>query len=505
MISAVNAGFDRPSAQRLGRERVAVMAAVGLVILARSAIFVFWPHAQFDSDQAVHGLMAKHLSEGRAFPLFMYGQNYILGVEAWMAAAIFLLTGPSVAALKLPLVAVNLASAWLLLRQLERDAGLHPALAAIAIVWFVLPPPSTAAMFVDASGTSIEPFLYVPLLWVLRRKPVLFGIVFTIGFLQREFTIFAPMALVLVAAATGDLFKPEQLRRGLAALASAAVVYLAVTAARPYASAFGPDTSIAELRAPSNNVLDAARRVCFDPTSLVDGVARFFTVHWGRLLGTAVTPLWEFGIESRGSQGVAWLGLLVTAAMLFAAVRIAMAAADTRRLRPEQAFCAYLTMVGVLTAAAVIVARCGAQGPTRYALLSIYAVVGLSAWYLAVERVRPARNVWLTTVTIWALVSAAEHGRLWIEYLREPPLAAKQQVIDQLQARGIKYAVADYWIAYYVSFMTREEIIVTPIDFPRIGEHIRQVQAHQNEAVRIARTPCTGGAEVIPGVYFCGP
>jgi hypothetical protein len=504
IIGTVQTVSDRP-ATRLRRERIVVITTVAAVILARSAIFVFWPHAQFDSDQAVIGLMGKHLSEGRAFPLFMYGQNYILGVEAWMAAPVFLAAGVSVTALKLPLLAVNFATAFLLLRLLERDAGLRPALAAVALLPFALPPPSTAAMLVDASGTSIEPFLYMPLLWATRRRPALFGLIFAIAFLQREFTIFAPVALVLVAAAAGDLFVRENLRRSLAALASAAAVYLAVTAAKPYASAFGPDTSIAELHAPPNNVLDVLRRICVDATTLVDGVGRFLSVHWGRLLGTSVNPLWEFGIESGGSQGLRGVGLLLAAAMLFALARIVMATAAAKQLRREHAFCAYLTTVGLLTAGAVIVARCGAQGPTRYALLSIYAIVGLGAWYLAIERAGPARNAWLAAVGLWALVNAAAHGWLWVEYLRHPPVAAKQQIIEQLQARRIKYAVADYWIAYYVSFATREEIIVTPSDFPRIGEHIRQVQAHQREAVRIARTPCPGGEEVISGVYFCRP
>ena len=92
-----------------GLERAIVMAIVVLVILARSAIFVFWEQAHFDSDQAVIGLMAKHLSEGRAFPMFIYGGNYILAVEAWLAAPVFLVAGVSVAALKTPLLAVNIA------------------------------------------------------------------------------------------------------------------------------------------------------------------------------------------------------------------------------------------------------------------------------------------------------------------------------------------------------------------------------------------------------------
>jgi hypothetical protein len=80
-------------------ERAIVMTIVVLVILA--AIFVFWEQAAFDSDQAIVGLMAKHLSEGRAFPLFMYGSNYVFTIEAWMATSVFLAAGASVSALKM--------------------------------------------------------------------------------------------------------------------------------------------------------------------------------------------------------------------------------------------------------------------------------------------------------------------------------------------------------------------------------------------------------------------
>jgi len=75
---------DREHSRR--RERWIVLAVVLVFVVARSAVFVFVPGSHFDSDQAVTGLMAKHLSEGRAFPLFFYGQTYMLGVEAWLAA-----------------------------------------------------------------------------------------------------------------------------------------------------------------------------------------------------------------------------------------------------------------------------------------------------------------------------------------------------------------------------------------------------------------------------------
>ena len=58
-------------------------------MLLRSAVFVFGAQPQFDSDQAIVGLMAKHLSEMRALPIFFYGQHYMLAVEAWLAAPLF--------------------------------------------------------------------------------------------------------------------------------------------------------------------------------------------------------------------------------------------------------------------------------------------------------------------------------------------------------------------------------------------------------------------------------
>src|SRR5438132_7295593 len=106
------------------------VAALAAIVVARSAVFVFAAGSQFDSDQAVTGLMAKHLSELRAFPVFWYGQTYMLGVEAWLAAPLMALAGASVTALKLPLLGMNVVIALLLFRGLTLDGELDEARAA---------------------------------------------------------------------------------------------------------------------------------------------------------------------------------------------------------------------------------------------------------------------------------------------------------------------------------------------------------------------------------------
>src|SRR6476659_2565845 len=129
------------------RRRRAWFAALAALVIARSAVFVFWPGSHFDSDQAITGLMAKHLAELRAFPVFWYGQTYMLGVEAWLAAPLMAVFGASVTTLQLPLLAMNVAIALLLFRGLTADAGLDGPRAAFATFFFALAAPITAAHF----------------------------------------------------------------------------------------------------------------------------------------------------------------------------------------------------------------------------------------------------------------------------------------------------------------------------------------------------------------------
>ena len=82
----------------MNRERLVVAALAAALVLLRAWVFIWWEQSHFDADQAVVGLMAKHLIEGRAFPLFFYGQQYLLGVESWLVAPFFLIGGVSIVA-----------------------------------------------------------------------------------------------------------------------------------------------------------------------------------------------------------------------------------------------------------------------------------------------------------------------------------------------------------------------------------------------------------------------
>jgi hypothetical protein len=485
-----------------------IPAVLALIVLARSAVFVFAPASHFDSDQAVTGLMAKHLSELRAFPVFWYGQTYMLAVEAWLAAPVMAVLGASATALKLPLLAINIAVALLLFQAFTRDAGVPPRNAAFATLFFVLAAPITAAHYLTANGGNVEPCLYILVLWTLRRRPVPLGLALGIGFLNREFTIYGIAALLALEAAARTLFTRARLRQYAITFATAAAVWIGVLVLRHYSSAAGPGTSTADLAntLASNNLLQVAERLCFDPRAIALGAGRLLTVHAPELFGLEPQPLTDFGIESvtrQGLPGSAWLLLLV------AGLPIVRLAFMRRRLprTPDVDFCAYLVAVAVFSLAGYVAGRCGVIDfyTMRYELLSVLGMCGLAAWYLRTERSRPLRILWTASAVIVLAVSAVAHVRLAAEYATAPLEPLKQELIRALDARGVRYAYADYWTAYYVTFMTRERIIVASTAVVKVRTHNREVDAHRGEAIRIGRSPCAGGEQLTRVFWACPP
>jgi hypothetical protein len=181
----------------------------------------------------------------------------------------------------------------------------------------------------------------------------------------------------------------------------------------------------------------------------------------------------------------------------------------------------YFVLVGLLSLTGYVVGRCGDVGFfwMRYDLLSLLGACGVVALALAALtnldppapapsssaiRARLTGSI-VVLLVLWAAFAGVVHGRLWWHYLTNPPEGGKQRVIRELEARGIRYAYADYWYAYAITFLTAERIVVASNSFMRIPSYNTLVDAHRAEAITISREPCAGGEEVIRRVYFCRP
>ena len=96
-------------------------------------------------------------------------------MQAWIIAPFFWIARPSVAMMRLPLTIINAAVAVWLVTGLARALTLRPALAFIAALPFIVPPPALSGYLVQVYGGSIEPFVYILFLWTLRNRPLASG------------------------------------------------------------------------------------------------------------------------------------------------------------------------------------------------------------------------------------------------------------------------------------------------------------------------------------------
>jgi hypothetical protein len=477
------------------RELWIALVLAWALIFARSVVYLAYEQSYFDSDQAVTGLMAKHLSEGRAFPLFMYGQSYMLAVEAWLTVPIFWIAGPTVAALRLSLILMNCAVAALLIAGLWTWAGLRPWYGLAASLFFVLPPPLTSASLVEAGGGNIEPFLYVLLLWPLRNRPFLFGALLALGFLNREFTIYALPVLLAGQLITRQLFTAAVLRQWLLAFVAFVVVLDAVHALKPFADLNGPGTRGGIVSGVGGSQIEnLTGRIGQRPGDLPERIRTFVVDRMPALIGA------KREADPNAPQGREWMGWLLLACVLVALARLSMLARTAGPSVPG--FIWYVLGVGLVAAAMFVIARPATDTTQRYFLLALLIPAGLTAAWLLMEPNRAVRAAVVMVVGVWAAMSGLDNGRLLRRYATGQEPNTIRRLADALEARGLRVAEADYWRAYRITFLTQERLKIDSYSYQRIDEYRRLAEQEGERLMRLAEKPCPGG-EAIVEHYLC--
>lgn len=131
MIPGMTAGVrqkpreaTRPRTPRRARLPALLALLVGLAGVGYRLALLLADAPPTNSDEATMGLAALHIARGEDFPVWFYGQAYMGTLEAYLAAPLVALAGPSVLVLRLPtlaLYALLLALSWRLTRRLGGD------------------------------------------------------------------------------------------------------------------------------------------------------------------------------------------------------------------------------------------------------------------------------------------------------------------------------------------------------------------------------------------------
>src|SRR5262245_29027293 len=488
------------------RERALLCTLALVLVVVRSFVATYYEGFFFDSDQAIVGLMARHLSRLESFPLFYYGLNYLLGIQAWVIAPFFWLGRSSVGLARLPFVALNAGVAVWLIRRLSSGNGLRPAIAVVAVLPFILPTPVTAAHLLQLAGSCVEPFVFVLLLWTLRRQPAAFGIVLAIAFLHREFTIFALPALVLVEFRQPGFWSRANAARAARALAGFALAWLVVDDLKMHLLGTGLVGQAASL----------GGQMCGSISDLLVRVRALVAEALPILYGGRPLPLAELRLTSSITAGSSVVGWLVAATFVMMAVETARlkssrsgeSASDERPPQKREGFSraveadgfgAYLTWVGFLTASAYPLScnvLLGGPPLLRYLLLALLLPIGLFVVFVQRERSRVLRGAAVGVFVVWGVSNLWDSGRLIREALHDPPGSEHRALTDYLLEQRIRYARATYWDAYVVDFFSGERVIVASVDTFRIPEYQKRVEEHADAAVNLERMPCNAPRRV---------
>lgn len=479
-----------------------------LLVVARTAPFMA-PGVRFDADQAVVGLMAKHISEGRAFPVFFYGQSYLLAIEAYLAAPVMWLLGPTEVALKLPLLVMNVATVLLLVWRAHRDLGLAPWLALAGALPLALPAFTPGSRLMDAMGGNVEPLLYTLVLWTLRARPWAFGVALGVFVAHREFTLLAAAAIGVL-----DLWHRRRslvplVRHWAVAVTCLVAAQAAVSLVRPHGDMYGPGSAPREafLNLSARDAIAAQR--CLTPSTWPARARELASDHLPLMAGGVPGPMLDVTVSSgmgHGNPGLApWMLALTMAALICGALATRRASAVPRAEAPGipgPALPGYLVAVGVLSTLVYGFVACSqlTQATLRYDLLLLFlpsgAVLAGLRWPV------PAARAGLVTATLlWAGLNLSDYLALAGEIRRGRWPDRRGEAMRALEARGVDTLWGDYRLAYVLSFRSQERLKVAALTVHRVDEYARLAAARDVPLVK--QGVCAGGTEFVPGIWLC--
>jgi hypothetical protein len=435
------------------------LAGVLAVGLALRLAIIASPLGEIDGDEAIVGLMARHIAFLGERPVFYWGQPYLGSLEAFSAAPLFRVFDSSTPLLKLVPTAYSLGFLVLSAVVARRMFGTAAALATAA--YLALPPAMWAVWSTKARGGYAE-------ILCLGQAVLLVTLVLAQSrsrWLALVWGVLAGVALwthllAVVYLAPAVVFLIFSKRRW-----SAAEVGLAVAGCLA-----GTTPLIIENLTDGLLTLAALLQPADLPLDRLAQFVRFFRVGVPVLLGlgqptTSETLLDQDWLQRpAGHLWVAGLALLILAAALayhVASLRRLFACGADRLSEP-----ALLVMLAVCVPPVVAMTRFGfLVSEPRYAL-PLYSTVPLLAgalWRVRLPTPRPDLLRWGAVLAVlgfnlWSLLSTDVH--LWRpEETPDSTAATRAELVRYLVAGDRHQMYTDYWIGYPVMFETRETVL----------------------------------------------
>ncbi len=431
--------------------------AVIILFLILGAALRIWlrfePLGSLDSDEAVTGLMARHITEGE-LPTFVWGQAYGGSTEAFLTVPVFAVFGSGTLALKIVPALLYLIATWLVWRVGLETVGERAARGGAVLFW-IAPAAfiyrSTEAYSFYNSGLVLG--LGASLIILRLRRRVSKDELLLLGFLLGAGWWTNPQIVPLIVPALLWLAfrNPSVLRSA----------WLLI-----------PGVMIGALPWLINNVANDWHSLRLESGPFEDNS------YPSRLLGffTGALPI-TLGLKVPLTQE--WVMPEAAALLLLAAALAGAAFLSVRRPGGTEPLMMVAVAYPLLYAISSFTAYV-ADGRYLYLLWPVLALLmgyALARWRLEV-------------IGLSLVLALSVSGLAWANGARQRKVGESNThpptdlgpFLGVLEDRGVDRVFTDYWIAYRMTFESDESVIATPMGNVRYPPHDRLVRASPNPA-----------------------
>ncbi len=419
----------------------------------------------FNADEAVVGLMARHILAGR-WPTFFYGQAYMGSLDATLVAGVFALLGPSVTGIRLVQIALYAGTVLTTMMLARRVTGSQGAALVTGLLMAV--PTLNVTLYSTASlGGYGEALLIGNLLFLLALRIangkwgkawpwVLWGLLAGLGFWAFGLTLIYIIPTGMFLARTAWQRREEgQIPRNLALAAAAALVGGAPWLIWAWGRGLGP--LLAELMGSAIAGATPGEPLRAVLSHIVNLLLFGVTVTFGLRPPWAVRPL--------------AVALLPLAVLFWIA---ALAGIRGWPPRSGQARVAWRLMMGMVATLLIgfVLTPFGADPSGRYfvPLWIPLAIVGggfvAGLWGRGRRSLAVAGLLGILIFHLWGTVEAARRQPPGITTQFDPVTwidhSYDEALVSFLQEQGETRGYTNYWVAYPLAFLSDEELIYVP-------------------------------------------
>jgi hypothetical protein len=417
---------QRKVSLRLKFDRTVLALIVLLLLAAATRLpFCFYGAGMMTSDDAVPALMGKHIAEGRPAPICYYGQNYMGSLSSHIYALFFKLFGYSILVLKFSTLLIYLgfvALQFLLLKEVFSFSS-----AVLMCLFYSLPIGQLVVVSLEnTSGYGLVLFLGSALVYTSYK----------IAYKKEE------KLIPLLGFLMGLAFWTHQITASFILTAFLLLIFRAQLGLKKYWTllVFG---LLGGLPLLIKEIFNRFQMIHF----LLGGEKEFFSK--GKMKA-AVQNLQSLIAPGNPGLGSALLGITVLgiAAILYVTI-------TSKACRPQLTFLVFAT----LFSGTYILSRFGDKLVARY-LFPLYFC--LPVFLFAPFHILKSRIKWLLSAGLIAVIlfgnSLSAHSSYFQSVKKEH--AALHEVVAAMEKTGKIYWQADYWTAYLLTAISKEELIV---------------------------------------------